>query len=147
MYVYAIYNLEKMSTYGTLGDFIGGVLNPILTFLTFFLIVLSIFLQKKELGLTRIDLELSRDEMSRSANALELQIQASQQQRFDDTFFEMLKFYNEIVNDIKIISHKTHNEISGISCFIEFYHFLSNIYKENNENSLEKYKEIDVVQL
>ena len=36
---------------GAFGDFLGGVLNPILTFLTFFGLIITIIIQRKELHL------------------------------------------------------------------------------------------------
>lgn len=55
---------------GQLGDFLGGTLNPIFGFLTVCLLLWSIFIQRKELSLTR-------DELKKSANALNNQLKIS----------------------------------------------------------------------
>lgn len=56
--------IEKNPTFGAFGDFFGGLLNPILTFLMFMGLLITIILQQKELSLTRKEYE-------KSANALD----------------------------------------------------------------------------
>lgn len=67
------------SAWGAFGDFIGGVSNPILSFLTIALLAITIILQSRqlqvsstELKLSREELELTRAELTRSAAAQEL---------------------------------------------------------------------------
>jgi hypothetical protein len=79
---------------GPWGDFVGGTLNPILTFFTVIGVLLTLILQKDELNLTR-------EELSRSADALENQIKALNQQRFESTFFQMLLAYNTVLESIE----------------------------------------------
>ena len=57
-----LFSLGK-SSFGEWGDFFGGVLNPILTFLTFMGLLITIILQQSEL-------KESRKEFKRSADAL-----------------------------------------------------------------------------
>ncbi|MEY4590486.1 MAG: hypothetical protein RL497_2562 [Pseudomonadota bacterium] len=45
--------------FGPFGDFFGGMLNPILTFLTFMGLLVTIILQQKELRLTRTEIKAS----------------------------------------------------------------------------------------
>lgn len=92
---------SKIDSLGTLGDFIGGSLNPILSFLTFLILIKTIKYQKdaldtssKELALTREELELTRAEVKRSADAQEKSKEVQQQQantqliqQFENTFF------------------------------------------------------------
>lgn len=96
---------SQIDSLGTLGDFIGGSLNPILSFLTFLILIQTIKYQKdaldtssKELILTREELELTRTEIKRSADAQEqsklvLEQQAKTQiiQQFENTFFSLLE--------------------------------------------------------
>jgi len=49
-----------MSTLGTFGDFVGGTLNPILSFLALLALLLTLAIQIRELKETRRELELSR---------------------------------------------------------------------------------------
>lgn len=83
---------EKM---GPFGDYIGGTLNPLLTFLTFMGLLVTIVLQQTELRDTRAELE-------RSASALESQLRATDRQNFESTFFQMLTLHNTIVNSIDL---------------------------------------------
>jgi hypothetical protein len=78
---------------GIFGDFFGGVLNPILTFLTFFGLIVTIVVQ-------RHDLRLSRVEYERTAEALTIQ-------SVENTFFNTLDLHNKIAEGIKF-------DLSGI---------------------------------
>ena len=72
--------------WGTFGDYLGGALNPILSFFALIAILLTIVLQNR-------DLKLTRDEMKESKRALKLE-------NFERTFFEMLRLPGIIVEDI-----------------------------------------------
>ena len=85
------------SGFGEWGDFFGGVLNPILTFLTFMGLLITIVIQQKEL-------RESRRELKRSADALLEQVDNSRQQNFETTFFQMLATHNRIVDSIDLVS-------------------------------------------
>jgi len=80
-------------SFGTFGDFFGGVLNPILTFLTFMGLLITIVLQQKELALTR-------QELHTSALALSQQAKTQEKQRFEDTFFALLEQHNRLLDKI-----------------------------------------------
>lgn len=75
---------------GTFGDFLGGTLNPIFTFLTFIGLLVTIFIQRKELSLTRI-------ELSKTAKAASIQTAES-------SIFNLInlhrKIFSEITNEI-----------------------------------------------
>lgn len=65
--------------WGAFGDFVGGIANPIFSFMTLILLAMTIIVQarqltisSKELKLSRQELELSRTELGRSASAQEL---------------------------------------------------------------------------
>lgn len=68
----------RQDYWGQFGDFIGGTLNPILSFLTLMAIVLTVVLQHKQLEMSRVELDISRleleatrEELRRSAAAQE----------------------------------------------------------------------------
>lgn len=73
---------------GVFGDFFGGVLNPILTFLTFFGLIVTIVIQRQELKLARVEFE-------KTANALNIQA-------IETTFFNILDLHHKIVDNSKI---------------------------------------------
>jgi len=81
-------SLEKAGMFlGTFGDFLGGVLNPLLTFGTLVALAITILLQ-------RTQLELAEDSASRNSAVME-------KQAFETTFFNMLNLHNTTVQDLK----------------------------------------------
>lgn len=78
---------------GQLGDFLGGTLNPIFGFATVCLLLWSVFIQRKELSLTR-------DELSKSASALEKQFKLSldeyNRKQLDEVLLNLDKKHEEI---------------------------------------------------
>ena len=67
---------EKQDVWGQFGDFIGGTVNPILSFLSLLALVFTVVLQTRqlensraELANSKIELEATRAEMKRSAKA------------------------------------------------------------------------------
>jgi hypothetical protein len=90
---------QKVKDFGQWGDFFGGILNPILTFLTFVGLMITIILQQ-------IELKESRVEFGRTADALNKQEQHMQIQGFENTFFKMLELHNNIVENLKFYKEK-----------------------------------------
>ncbi len=95
------------TVWGTFGDYIGGTLNPILSFLSLIALLTTIVLQSKELELTRNELELTRDELKRSASAqedtkkiLDKQSETLARQQFESTFFSMLDQHNKVLESL-----------------------------------------------
>jgi hypothetical protein len=111
------------SDLGTFGDFVGGTLNPILTFLTFMGLLITIVLQQTELQETRA-------ELSRSATALESQLKALDRQNFEATFFKMLALHNTIVNAMDV-HRKSSDTLHGRDCFRFFFTSYKSIFEEN----------------
>lgn len=81
------------SSWGTLGDFFGGTFNPILAFLSLVMLLVTLYQNQRELS-------LSRKEFKDSAQALRLQADTLQKQRFEDTFFALLDQHNRILDRI-----------------------------------------------
>lgn len=131
---------------GTFGDFVGGTLNPVLSFLTFMALLVTIVLQQTELADTR-------RELAASARALESQRNSLDRQNFEATFFRMLSLHNTIVNsiDLEWYTQKKSNlgasefkerRKKGRDCFIMFYDDYRNYY----ENSSHLHEERDRLQ-
>ncbi|VAX21003.1 hypothetical protein MNBD_NITROSPINAE02-471 [hydrothermal vent metagenome] len=114
--------------WGAVGDFFGGVLNPIFSFLAFIALLITIILQNQELS-------LSRDELTKSAEALIDQSKAANLQNFENTFFQMVHLHNDIVNSMSISDPDDANTgIVGRHCFLEYYqYFLSHFDKAKQE--------------
>ncbi len=81
--------------WGQVGDYFGGMLNPVFGFLTILALVITLIQQSRELKLSREELELSRTELRNSAEALLGQNKAIDRQSFEQTFFSWLNTYSE----------------------------------------------------
>ena len=92
---------------GTFGDMFGAV-NALFSGLAFAGVIIAILLQKQELKLQRLELEQTRDELRGQKEQLALQNKTFKLQQFENTFFNMVKLHNDIVDGIKIVN--THNE-------------------------------------
>ncbi|TXH70788.1 MAG: hypothetical protein E6Q83_04520 [Thiothrix sp.] len=80
--------------WGTFGDFLGGSLNPILSFLGLMALLLTIRLQLKELKETRDELKRAADAQANSEVVLRKQIETQGKQKFENTFFALLNQHN-----------------------------------------------------
>lgn len=94
---------------GTVGDFFGGVLNPVFGLLGLFALLATIRIQSQELKNSREELELSREELGKSANALKEQSESIKLQNFENTFFKMIDLHNEIVNNLVLTQVLKHS--------------------------------------
>ncbi|MFT5700418.1 MAG: putative membrane protein [Desulforhopalus sp.] len=61
---------DNNASFGTFGDFFGGVLNPILTFLMFMGLLITIVIQQKELKLTRAESRRAADALAKQTELL-----------------------------------------------------------------------------
>ena len=84
---------------GQFGDQFGAV-NALFSGLAFAGLIFTIILQKKELALQREELTQTRDELKGQKEQLEEQNKTLKIQRFENTFFQMLNQFQEIVNNI-----------------------------------------------
>lgn len=82
---------------GQMGDFFGGLLNPLVSILTLFVAISVWRLQKDEL-------ELTRNEMAQTKLAMEDQAKTAEQQRREQRFFDLLSLYRDTVNSIEYSS-------------------------------------------
>lgn len=91
-------------SWGQFGDFVGGLLNPMVGIITIVLLVrtlhsqqAAIKLQSTELAMQRRELELQRKETAKSTAALDAQHKAIVIQSFEQTFFAWLDSYRTLV--------------------------------------------------
>lgn len=104
---------DKQDVWGSFGDFVGGTLNPLFSFLALIALLLTIVLQTRqlemsseELALSRQELALTRNEVSRSADALASQDKNLLLQRFETTFFNLLKHMEACRKEISYDSNE-----------------------------------------
>lgn len=100
---------------GTFGDQFGAV-NALFSGLAFAGLIYTIILQRRDLELQRNDLQLQREELVLTRKELEDQTAEFEKQnetlriqRFENTFFNMLSQFQEVVNNMAI-QYKRRNE-------------------------------------
>ena len=92
------------ATWGTFGDYLGGTLNPIISFLALIGLLYTIHQQAQEMQATRDELERTAEQQSRQSEIFNLQ-------QFESTFFSLLEQHNKVVERIKVesIYEELHN--------------------------------------
>lgn len=89
VFFFYFFPIDELNNFG---DYFGGVLNPILAFISFIAILWTVALQRHSIKLQKDELEETRKELSGSRKAQELQAKLFEQQQFETTFFNMLEF-------------------------------------------------------
>jgi hypothetical protein len=89
------------------GDSFGAV-NALISAFAFAGVIVSMYLQRKDLEMQRESIDIQRDELQQNTKELELQRKEFENQnktmrlqRFENTFFNMLSLQQEITNNIK----------------------------------------------
>lgn len=105
---------------GQFGDQFGAV-NALFSGLAFAGLIFTIILQKKELALQREELIQTREELKGQKEQLEEQNKTLKIQRFENTFFQMLTQFQEIVNNLTLTYLDSEREnvlhANGRDCF------------------------------
>ncbi len=112
---------------GTFGDMFGGV-NALFSGLAFAGLIYAILLQRVELRLQRTELEATRRELEGQKEQMAAQVKTLKQQVFDNTFFQLLRLHNDIVNAIDLVGDST-RITKGRDCFAVFYKRLRKQYE------------------
>jgi hypothetical protein len=124
-------NLEK---WGQTGDFFGGLLNPFFTFLGLLFVGITIRQNQQALKQSETELQLSRKELRKSSEALQAQVKTIERQRFENTFFQLLAMFNEIIEglDWSYTSVNGVKELKGRRVLEKLYidSFLSDVSKK-----------------
>ncbi|KZY60974.1 hypothetical protein A3733_24330 [Pseudoalteromonas shioyasakiensis] len=135
---------SKISDWGSVGDFFGGVLNPTFALLSLILIAYTLMQNKKALeqsekaiqqGTEAIDqneralqvsnqeLALTRNELANSATALEEQAKLLAVQSFETTFFNMLQLHSRLLDNF---NYNVRNSYDQICEKLNISHFNTN---------------------
>lgn len=111
----------KNGDWGTFGDFFGGTLNPILSFLSLTALLFTIVLQsrqaemsKKELELSREELTETRKELARSASAHEKAEKIQAKQFFESKFFNLLELHHKLASELKFDARRITEKASTL---------------------------------
>lgn len=90
---------NNRADWGVTGDFFGGILNPVFAFLGLIMLLATLYQSQRELALTR-------EELTRSTEALKDQALTQQQQRFENTFFSLLAHHNTLLDVVRRSNYK-----------------------------------------
>lgn len=128
-------NVSIEDARGTFGDKFGAI-NSLFAGLAFAGIIFTILLQRKEL-------QLQRDELASTREVFEKQNDMLSQEKFENTYFQMLSLFHSIVNSIDI--RRNNSEIivkTGRDCFQTFYKELN---REVESIISEENSKIDII--
>ncbi len=139
----------QREVWGVFGDYIGGILNPIFSFLALAALLLTIIIQSKELEQTRRELERTAD-----ANREQSKIFVSQLQR-EDIYKLITKLSDRINSNYKksCLPHgkSIHTALSGSKEIINNYYLLKLHEDVSDTNTpvyqIIKYLEHDLIKL
>ena len=131
-----------------LGDFYGGTVASLWTLAGLFFIYVAFLGQKQqlinqeiELLYNKVELKLSRAEIKEHTKELIEQNKTFRIQRFENTFFQLMKNYNSIVNSL-IVGHQnpTTGEFvplaKGRNCFRLLYNEFKESFKLQNDSKV-----------
>ncbi|SKA02031.1 Putative phage abortive infection protein [Trichlorobacter thiogenes] len=99
--------IGKKDYIGVFGDFFGGVLNPVLTFLTFFGLIATIVIQRQELKFARVEYEKTSEALNRQA--------------VETTFFNILDLHHKIVDNIKVDIEELNEKTGAATSLAEIF--------------------------
>ncbi|PTQ86800.1 putative phage abortive infection protein [Agitococcus lubricus] len=115
-----VIDTENKVDLGPFGDFFGGMLNPIFTFLTFFGIVITIVMQ-------RVELKLTRDEYSKTNQEIK-------RQTIENQFFNLIDLHNKICAELLLPAKNISQEVlmgkSSITNNKKIYDIYQNTHKD-----------------
>ena len=99
------------ATWGTFGDYLGGTLNPIISFLALIGLLYTIHQQAQEMQATREELKQAAEQQRQQVEQQNRQSEIFNLQQFESTFFSLLEQHNKVVERIEVesIYEELHN--------------------------------------
>lgn len=96
---------------GPFGDLFNGLATPVVTFLTFCGLLITIIIQNTQMRLTLQELRNNKLEMEKSTEALEAQVKNTFSQKIDNNFYSLLNYHEKISGELGSNPQKLINEI------------------------------------
>ncbi|WP_308905481.1 hypothetical protein [Neisseria mucosa] len=112
------------ATWGTFGDYLGGTLNPIISFLALIGLLYTIHQQAQEMQATREELKQAAEQQRQQVEQQSRQSEIFNLQQFESTFFSLLDQHNKVIENLvesKIfdLTNITIDEKFNIDCYIK----------------------------
>lgn len=109
---------NKNDEWGTFGDFVGGTLNPLLSFLGLLALLLTVAMQRDELEKTHevLDKQLAAqlEQLENAKKISDEQLKTQAKQQFESTFFSLLNAHNQVLSDLSYEPPAVQNQSSGV---------------------------------
>jgi uncharacterized membrane protein len=110
---------NENSNWGTFGDFVGGTLNPLLSFLGLLALLLTVAMQRDELEKTHevLDKQLAAqvEQLENAKKVSDEQLKTQAKQQFESTFFALLNMHNQVLSDLSYEPPAVQNQSSDIA--------------------------------
>lgn len=124
---FVVSSLTDSTERGQFGDMFGAI-NALFAGLAFGGVIWAVDLQRKEL-------QLQRQEIAKQTAQLSSQDQTMKRQNFENSFFQLIGFYNNIVESLHFTPMKS--TITGRRCFGAFTDTLLGIYQSHSKKDID----------
>lgn len=131
---------KKYTEFGVFGDIFGSI-NALFSGLAFAMLIYAVLLQRKELELQRRELADTREVLTSQRMEAEKQNATLSVQTFDNTFFQLLRLHNDILNAVDLRGPTGTTTSQGRDCFKIFYDRLE---KRWNKKNAEDFSELEL---
>lgn len=121
IYKFGFKLLDTPERWGALGDYFGGILNPIIALFSLVLLLSTLRQNQEALEYNAEELQLTRIELSNSSIALRDQADLLRKQTFEGTFFQLLSLHQDLTNSIDLFSVDSGQTTRGKDCFKVFF--------------------------
>lgn len=101
--ILSISNSKTAEHWGQIGDFVGGILNPALSFIAFLTLLYTLKIQSDELKEAREESRIAREDAKSSHKTQENQTKIFERQSFESAFFGLLNAHMKITENIKYL--------------------------------------------
>ncbi|MEG0483448.1 MAG: putative phage abortive infection protein [Acinetobacter sp.] len=114
---------DYISNWGAFGDFVGGTLNPLLTFISICLLLYTLYQNKKSLDFNSEELALSRKAQQDSAKSQQLIQKTQNIQQFDSLFFSLLNQFKHQQDNLCSLNENDKSKVDKTyrSIFVDDY--------------------------
>lgn len=111
--------------WGQIGDFVGGVLNPLLSFVAFIAVLINLVLQRRDLALARDEAREANRTQRIQSRIFEKQNEAVERQNFETTFFRLLETHSQQFKLARVSPQNSREDRVAERCFAWVtYYFL-----------------------
>jgi Putative phage abortive infection protein len=117
---------------GNFGSYLQGTVASFWALAGVVLIFVAFLVQKQQFQLQQAELELTREDLARQKDQLEAQEKSVRRQNFENSFFQFLSLYNQVVSQMRTTwtpSGRT-EWMEGRTCFAHFYQHLQTAHAQ-----------------